>query len=267
MYNRFELGLRYINYFFSSSSGKGHGIHSPFVFNFVDKVLNVERPDKSFFNDIEEIRQRYEHQHATIIEVEDLGAGSFTHAGRKRTVSQIVRGAAKNPKLARLLYRIVRHYKIDSVLELGTSLGLTTRYLSRANPTKGVQTIEGATGIANFTEAALINEGIENVDIHVGDFIKKLPFALSRMEGRKLVFFDGNHQYAATIQYFQEVLNSIGEEDVLVFDDIHWSRGMEKAWQEIKKNERVACSIDLFFIGIVFFRKEFKEKLDFTIRF
>jgi hypothetical protein len=155
MYNRFELGLRYINYFFSSSSGKGHGIHSPFVFDFVDKVLKVERPDKSFFNDIEEIRQRYEHQHATIIEVEDLGAGSFTHAGRKRTVSQIVRGAAKNPKLARLLYRIVRHYKIDSVLELGTSLGLTTRYLSRANPTKGVQTIEGATGIANFTNSTI----------------------------------------------------------------------------------------------------------------
>jgi hypothetical protein len=101
----------------------------------------------------------------------------------------------------------------------------------------------------------------------VGDFDSKLPEALSKMTGRKMFFFDGNHQYEPTIRYFEEVIKTCNEEDILVFDDIHWSKGMEKAWQEIKKNERVSCSIDLFFIGIVFLRKEFKEKLDFAIRF
>jgi hypothetical protein len=53
----------------------------------------------------------------------------------------------------------------------------------------------------------------------------------------------------------------------MIFDDIHWSEGMEKAWLEIKKNKEVSCTIDLFFVGVVFFRKEFKEKLEFSIRF
>jgi hypothetical protein len=162
---------------------------------------------------------------------------------------------------------LVRFYQIDSVLELGTSLGLTTRYLSLSHPPHGVQTIEGAPGIAEFTEAALHYEGVKNVKLLIGDFEEQLPDALGKMKGRKLVFFDGNHQYAPTKQYFEMVLSTCNEEDVLVFDDIHWSAGMEKAWKEIKNNERVTCSIDLFFIGIVFLRKEFKEKQDFTIRF
>jgi predicted O-methyltransferase YrrM len=130
-----------------------------------------------------------------------------------------------------------------------------------------IQTIEGAPAIADFSRKAFEQEGLDNITLLVGDFDLKLPEALSKMTGKKLFFFDGNHQYQPTVRYFEEVVRSCGEEDILVFDDIHWSKGMENAWEEIKKNERVSCSVDLFFIGIVFLRKEFKEKLDFTIRF
>ena len=267
MYNRFELGIRYLRYFFTASNGKGHGTHSPFVYTFIDEVLRQDSAGGSTFKEIEHLRRQYKNDKQTVIEVKDLGAGSFTHAGSKRAVAEIAKGAAKPAKFARLLHNMVRFYQIDSVLELGTSLGLTTRYLSLSHPTHGVQTIEGAPGIAQFTSAAFIKEGVDNVNLLVGDFEEQLPVALGKMKGRKLVFFDGNHQYAPTKQYFEMVLSVCNEQDILIFDDIHWSIGMEKAWQEIKKNERVTCSIDLFFIGIVFLRKEFKEKLDFTIRF
>lgn len=267
MYNSFELGIKYLRYFFTASNGKGHGTHSPFVYAFIDDVLRDNSAGKSMFKKIEHLRKQYKNDRQTFIEVKDLGAGSFTRAGNTRAVAEIAKGAAKPPKFARLLYRLVRFYQIDSVLELGTSLGLTTRYLSLSHPTHGVQTIEGAPGIAEFTEAALQYEGVNNVKLLIGDFGEQLPVALGKMQGRKLVFFDGNHQYAPTKQYFEMVLSTCNEEDVLVFDDIHWSAGMEKAWKEIKNNERVTCSIDLFFIGIVFLRKEFKEKQDFTIRF
>jgi hypothetical protein len=63
------------------------------------------------------------------------------------------------------------------------------------------------------------------------------------------------------------LLPKTSQESILVFDDIHWSREMEEAWGIIKSHSSVKCAIDLFFIGIIFFREEFKEKQDFTIRF
>jgi predicted O-methyltransferase YrrM len=267
MYNHFQLGMKYLQYFFTASNGRGHGIHSPFVFDFIQHVLLPSKQQKNDFLEIEKLRKKYQKDKQSFIEVVDLGAGSYSKAGTKRSIAQIANGAAKHPKFARLLHLMVQYYKVSSVLELGTSLGLTTRYLAKAGNQIRVHTIEGAPGIAAFTREAFEKEGIANIHVHVGDFNNELPKVLSQMQGRKLVFFDGNHQYEPTKRYFEQVLLNANEEDVLVFDDIHWSEEMEKAWKEIKKNERVSCSVDLFFIGIVFLRKEFNEKLDFAIRF
>lgn len=267
MYNHFQLGLKYLRYFFTASNGKGHGIHSPFVYEFVENVLLPSYKQKDLFKPIEKIRSGYRKDTNHFIDVVDLGAGSFSKAGSKRAVAQIAKGAAKHPKFARLLNRMIEYYQISSVLELGTSLGLTTRYLAIADKDVHVQTIEGAPGIADFTNQALTKEGYKNIQVLVGDFEQQLPLALANMIGKKLVFVDGNHQYKPTVNYFQQIVQSCSEYDILVFDDIHWSEGMEKAWEEIIKNERVRCSVDLFFIGIVFLRKEFKEKLEFTIRY
>lgn len=267
MYNHFQLGFKYLQYFLTASNGRGHGIHSPFVFEFIEQVLLPSYKNKDVFNKIENIRRAYMAEKNSFIDVEDLGAGSVSKTGSRRSIGQIAKGAAKHPKFARLLHRLVEYYKVESVLELGTSLGLTTRYLAIAGEKVNVQTIEGAPAIADFSRKSFIEEGFDNIDVLIGDFDSKLPEALSKMSGKKLFFFDGNHQYQPTIRYFEKVTRECGEEDILVFDDIHWSKGMEKAWEEIKKNERVSCSIDLFFVGVVFFRKEFKEKLHFTIRF
>lgn len=267
MYNHFQLGIKYLGYLLHASNGKGHGVHSPFVYEFIESVLVPSKKSAHLFLNVEQIRKAYCKDVSTFIHVDDLGAGSFSKAGSKRSVAQIAKGAAKHPKFARLLFNMVKHYQVDDVLELGTSLGLTTRYLAMTGNHVNVQSIEGAPSIAAFSKNAISNEGFSNIAILTGDFKDVLPQALLNMRGRKLVFFDGNHQYAATKAYFEEVLQVCNDDDILVFDDIHWSEGMEKAWEEIKKSERVSCSVDLFFIGIVFLRKEFKEKLDFTIRF
>jgi predicted O-methyltransferase YrrM len=267
MYNHFQLGIKYLGYLLKASNGKGHGVHSPFVFDFIESVLLPSGKTTAAFSKIEQIRKKYSKDVSSFLEVEDLGAGSFLKAGSRRSIAQIANGAAKHPKFARLLYYMVNHYKVDDVLELGTSLGLTTRYLALAGNQVTVQTIEGANSIAAFTSNALHGEGYLNIKQLTGDFKDVLPQALVNMKGRKLIFFDGNHQYTPTVAYFKQVVAVCDEYDILVFDDIHWSKGMEKAWKEIKNSEGVTCSIDLFFIGIVFLRKEFKEKLDFTIRF
>jgi predicted O-methyltransferase YrrM len=82
-----------------------------------------------------------------------------------------------------------------------------------------------------------------------------------------LAFIDGNHRKEPTLRYFETILPKTHEGSCIVFDDIHWSSEMEEAWELIRKDERVKLSIDLFFIGIVFFRTEFREKQHFSIRY
>jgi predicted O-methyltransferase YrrM len=82
-----------------------------------------------------------------------------------------------------------------------------------------------------------------------------------------MAFVDGNHRYEPTVRYFKELLPAMHEYSILIFDDIHWSKEMEQAWEEIKQDESVTLSIDLFFIGLIFFRKEQKIKQHFVIRF
>jgi predicted O-methyltransferase YrrM len=266
MYNRFQLAKKYVKYLFFSSNSKGHGVHSPFVFNFITQVLPSKNQDKPLYKGIELVR--YQLKSSTeFLDVVDLGAGSVKGNGNIRSVGSIAKNAAKSPKYAKLLYRIATYYGIESILELGTSLGLTTRYLALANPKYGVISIEGSPAIADFTKKSMQNEGISGINLITGDFAEKLSEALNLMKGKKMFFFDGNHQYQSTLDYFKQTLVFCGEQDIMVFDDIHWSEGMEKAWKEIKNFKEVSCTIDLFFIGIVFFRKEFKEKLEFSIRF
>ena len=109
--------------------------------------------------------------------------------------------------------------------------------------------------------------GIKNVTIIEGDFDDTLPSFLKTQNALGLVFFDGNHRKDATLKYFHQCLEKANDESIFIFDDIHWSKEMEEAWEHIKQSSQVTLTIDLFFIGLVFFRKNFKAKQDFILRF
>jgi len=81
-----------------------------------------------------------------------------------------------------------------------------------------------------------------------------------------LVYFDGNHQKEPTLNYFHTCLQKAHKNSLFIFDDIHWSDGMEEAWEQIKKHDRVHLTIDLFQFGIVFFEKEM-PKQHFILKF
>jgi predicted O-methyltransferase YrrM len=100
-----------------------------------------------------------------------------------------------------------------------------------------------------------------------GNFDDTLPGILSSLSRLDLVFIDGNHRYEPTMRYFNQLLPHMNVNSVMIFDDIHWSRDMEQAWNEVRENSAVQLSVDLFFIGLVFFNDQFKVKQHFTIRF
>jgi predicted O-methyltransferase YrrM len=264
MYTALELGLKYCQYYFSASNGKGHGIHSPFVFDFISKILNDEN-DYPEYAKVESWRKHLLRDR-TVLTIEDYGAGS-TSSSNKRSVASISSRVVKSRKFGQLLYRIVKNYQPKSIIEIGTSVGVTTSYLAMANANSNVITLEGSPEIADVARQSLKHLQIENARVVEGNFEYTLPAILYQLQTIDFAFVDGNHRREPTENYFNWLLAKSNTESIFVFDDIHWSREMEQAWYNISNNLTVRCSIDLFFMGIVFFRKEFREKQHFTIRF
>ena len=265
MYSRFQLGLKYLKYYLAASNGKGHGMHSPFVFEFITKIVN----NKTVFPEYEKgeaLRNHLLNDHA-VLEVEDFGAGSSVTKKNRRSISSIAKNSAKPKKFGQLLFRMVKYYQPATIVELGTSLGITTSYLSLAKPDARLLTLEGSKEIVEVARRNFRNLEIRNIEITEGNFDNSLTPVVDGLSSVDFAFIDGNHRQEPTERYFKELLTRTNNNSILVFDDIHWSSEMEAAWKTIKSNAAVTCSIDLFFIGIVFFRKEFKAKQHFAIRF
>ncbi len=298
MYSRLRLARKYLSYYITASNGKGHGIHSPFVFDLVAKVLN-DTYDYPAYARVEALREKLLLD-GTMLEIEDLGAGSVLGTGsatasgrqatagnghgviRHRSIADIARHAAKPKKLGQLLFRIAKHYKPRVMLELGTSLGLSAAYLAggaeeghskaRAGFAAGAKdakllTIEGSAAVAGVAEANFRSLGLVNIEQVTGSFDDRLPETLDGLDSIDLAFVDGNHRRAPTLRYFNWLIARASPSSVFIFDDIHWSGEMEQAWETIRQDERVLLTIDLFFIGLVFLREEFKVKQNFVIRF
>jgi predicted O-methyltransferase YrrM len=265
LYSNLQLTAKYLKYRLSALNGKGHGIHSPFVFDFVRNVCNnagKKQPPPA----LQELRKELLHDR-TELQVEDFGAGSRLQKQKLRSVRSLATSAVKPPKYASLLFRLCAHYRPGTVLELGTSLGLTTAYLSAANPDARIITIEGSTAIAERARDNFRKLGCRNIEQVCGSFDEVLPETLKTITSLDLAYIDGNHRYGPTLSYFNQLLPFLHDRSIVVFDDIHWSPEMERAWASVKEHNAVQYTIDLFFLGFVFFRKDFKVKQHFVIRY
>ena len=248
-------------------SGNAHGLHSPFVYGLYTTVIRHDGEFRAYGRI--EWRRRKLLQSAEKITVTDFGAGSQVAGagGTQRRVSAIARHAAKPPRLAQLLFRLVNHFQPATTLELGTSLGLTTAYLAAASSRQQVITFEGCPSTAAVARETFTRLRLRNVRLVEGNLDQTLPATLAALNKPvDFVFFDGNHRYEPTLRYFEQCLANAHENSVFVLDDIHWSAEMERAWDAIKAHPAVTVTVDLFYVGLVFFRKT-QPRQDFWLRY
>ena len=210
--------------------------------------------DKTVYPDYQPIEKRRKLllNDSSVIAVEDFGAGSSVIKTNKRVVSVIAGSSLKPKKYAQLLYRMVKYYMPETIVELGTSFGITTAYLASANTASKVFTCEGSAAIAYIAKHNFEALQLNNIQLTEGDFTKTLSPLLSNLNTVNFAFADGNHRKEPTLLYFNKLLYHSTPATILVFDDIHWSAEMEEAWAEIKEHPAVTLTIDLFFISIVF---------------
>lgn len=254
----------YLKFLWNSTNA--HGIHSPFVFDLVRKCF-YDKANYAEYKVLDDYRNSLL-QNKNTIEVTDFGAGSRVFKSNTRAINKIAKNAGISPKDAKLLFRVVNYFKPESILEIGTSLGLATSALALGNLESKITTLEGCPN----TMAMAKNQ----FQLQYPKFEKKINFVGTEFESYlktlnlkpqtlNLIYFDGNHSKEATLKYFELLLPTITNETVWIFDDIHWSSGMEEAWGIIKKHPKVTVTIDTFQWGFVFFRKE-QEKEHFIIR-
>ena len=240
-----------------------HGLHSPFVYRLVDTII-YDFHAKKVYHEVENIRKGLLTDDR-IIMVTDLGAGSHINKGRKRRVSDIAKNALKPPKLAQLIYRLVADLQPENIIELGTCLGITTLYLQKAAPLAKVYTLEGCPETAGIATESFNKTDPNHIELITGNFDQTLPGVIAGLGKLDFVFVDGNHQKDATLKYFEWCLPKVHGDTLLIFDDIYWSEGMKEAWAQIKAHPQVTVTVDLFWIGLVFF-KPGRVKEDFLIR-
>ncbi len=270
-----------------------YNIQTPFAFNFIENILENDRNFYGF-SIIEAIRHSLLKENKRI-EIVDFGAGSQTTKTKSRKIKEIAFSALSSDFQCRWLFNIVNEYKPKNILELGTSLGISTLYLSTASDIETkIFTLEGDPKIAHVArmnwqnanhllmQYTLANyDGVTNdLEKHIendilksspeirlieGDFEKTLTTTLNVLKRIDLAFIDGNHRYDATLKYFKQILPFTHANSILIFDDIYWSKDMTNAWNEIKNQPSVTCSIDLFWCGIVFFNTDILTRQHLTL--
>lgn len=247
----FFILFRYIR--FLVLSGNAHSIHSPFIFDFYTKVV---APEKEYyvFKKIEKLRNKLL-KSKKIISITDFGAGSKVNNSHIRRISSIAKHTLKPAKIGQFLFKTILYFKPKYIFELGTSLGITTLYLAKANTTSTVITFEGCPELSEIAANHFEKLQADNIRSIPGNIDLTLIKNIEFFSQTDLVFFDANHRHHSTKDYFKACLSKVNENSIFIFDDIHWSTDMERAWKEIKDDPAVTLSIDFFFLGIVFFRK------------
>jgi predicted O-methyltransferase YrrM len=251
----------YIKFLWNSKNE--HAVHSPFVFTLLTKCF-YDKKFKPEYTVLKNYRTELL-QNKNTIEITDFGAGSRVFKSNTRQIAQIAKTAGVTPKRAELLYRIVNYFQAKNIIEIGTSLGLATSALALGNPKATVTTLEGCPNTSAIAKKQLQKFNFNNVESIVTEFSSYLKNNQPSTTNYQLIYFDGNHSKKATLEYFELLLPTITNETVWIFDDIHWSQGMEEAWEIIRNNTKVTVSIDTFQWGLVFFRYE-QPKQHFIIR-
>lgn len=239
MYSPIRFGIEYIRYWLLAANGKGHGVHSPFVYDLIERVFN---DDRNFY-------------YFPLIEA------------AKTKVNSNAKLVLTPQKYDQLFFRLVNYLGSSVILELGTSIGITTCYLATANANAEVITLEESTELATLAKRQFQSLGLKNIKQLTGNFNETLAAAMLDMSRLDFVLFNQYCTAASVHLHFQGLRTYLHEDSVVIITNIHRSREMELAWKQIQSDEMVTLTIDLFFIGLVFFRKENKVKQHFSVRF
>jgi hypothetical protein len=205
-------------------------IHSPFVYDFMRKVLNDHGTNRDY---------------DTIYRIARL-------LDKRKHISYNQR------KQSRLLYRLVRYFEPESVVSFGKLSALNTSALALGHLQTKVYLEESDDFLETLNSMGIVNVSLIQPAEFDSEHFKRLNTGF--------VFFSRDSFEEDTWDYLADCLSHKTSESVFVFEGIHHDRDMQDAWEEIKANEDVSVTFDLYCVGLVFFREGI-EKQDFVLKY
>jgi predicted O-methyltransferase YrrM len=257
----FHQVKEYLKYYFRADTI--HNVHSPFVFEFINEVLDTSK-EYYIFNHLEYERRILESTSGTIV-TQDFGAGSQKLSSSQKSISDISKNVVSNAHKCRILFNLINKFQPHYTVELGTSLGIATMYIANACKRNQVFTIEADPAIYKLAITLFERNRLLNVNAINNTFDNSLDTVLNDIDTMDIGYIDGHHTYEATMNNYAKLKSKCTAQSIIVFDDIYWSEGMTKAWQEVKADPDVVYTIDTFDFGFAFFDKSIGEKRDFTL--
>ncbi|MDR2389453.1 MAG: SAM-dependent methyltransferase [Tannerellaceae bacterium] len=236
---------------------KGHGVHSPFVYNLITKVID-ERCPYYRFSDIEALRQRLLTNSETLAWTHRGGSGSCS-------VAELAARNAIGAKQGALLFRLTHYFQARHILQIGASAGLSTLYLT--SWARGVNCIalEQLPACAAIARRVYETSGCTTVDLRQGDYLQILPPVLEEMGRVDFVFFNTRCEPAAAT-LFKACAACADDPAVFVFEGIKANSPMRQLWREVRAHPKVSVTLDLYCMGVAVFHKKL-HKRDYTVYF
>lgn len=192
----------------------------------------------------------------TMLNVKDFGTGN----SGQRKVKDIACKSSTDVRYGGVMQKIIDAFKVESILELGTSVGIGTMFLARTNAKTEVTTIEGCPETSKFAKSEFAKRKIANVNFINDDFDHLFASNMLKDQRFDLAFIDGNHTSEATIRYFDNIIKRYSnKKSIIIVDDINWSRDMYDAWKEISSRMPDSLRINLFRMGIIFSGYDFPK--------
>ena len=246
---------------FLLKSSNQHGIHSPFVYDLITKCF-YDKTSFSAYDNLKVLRNELIHNQ-DLVKIKHYSEASKVFQSNHQKISTIVKCEGSSYKKQKQLYRITNYFKPKNVLELGTSVGLGSAAMAIASNNSIIKTVEVNKNISDIAKKVFKSYQLKNIQIDTSSF--KDFFKKSNYENLDLVYLDGTCDKESTIENFNSLLKHSHNESVFIINNIYWSKEMTEAWNIIKKQKEITVSIDTFYWGFLFFRKE-QPKQHFTIR-
>lgn len=241
-----EQAIRFLQFYLRADGI--YQAHSPLLYKLLSEV--VEPRSALPFEEIVERARAAMLADETSITFQEYGAGSTSRKQNAKTISSIASSSLSGVRQCRQLARLVQLRQPKTILEMGTSLGISTMYMAAADLHSEVYTLEGDPKVSQIAQTNFEKAHLLNIQLRTGIFEETLQHTLEEIKTVDLAFIDGNHRYRPTVDYFEQILKYSNRDTLLIFDDIHWSAEMEKAWLHVQNHPSITLTVDLFHMGI-----------------
>lgn len=249
----FHYFKNYIKYLFCSRHWRGYGVHSPFAFELVTRVIEEDLPYYKY-GLVERVRKS-----------QKMSKRPLVVDGRESQLRDLVAGNV-DPAYAQLLFRLVNRYKARNVVETNMRTGIASMYLAAPDSKVKVTTFGNEKALNELALHYMKETGFRNVRVVQGTAEEKLQEVMGELDTLDLLFVNDCASGSDLDDRIGVCMPKTASQTIFVVEGIYANESMTASWKRLQADSRVRVTVDLFRYGLVFF-KDNLQKEDYYVRF